>query len=398
MNILWLRKIVNRLIPKNKNYVYALPHFNGKTDKMDIANYSGDNLLTILNYWGYSSFKKEYTVFVEVYDSNRLDTFKEHVSAFTNKNVCFVPVKSELMFNKKSQRVLHKFLNFLCRYRCTIWMSDAQHNNFYEKLNCQKLVCLNYSTPFKSPTKSHRLHQIDFLLETSLLAANVHSSEYGIKLDNCFPLGFPRNDTILCSTKRATVEKWIKTMTDAEYDKIILYVPTYRDYKGAYSSSKSVLGLGSQEELTELLNIENALLITKFHPLQDITAFEYNDRIIEFEKTYDFTVYDLLSIVDVLISDYSSILHDYMVLNRPIIHDFFDRDKYDETRGFAFDPVDNACPGAIATDWNELLLETQKSLHGEMNYDRYYFIKNLFHKYNNGFTERVFESLKENIL
>lgn len=398
MNILWLRKMINGIVPKRKDYIYALPHFNGKTDKMDIVNYTGDNLLTLLNYWGNSDYKKQYKIFVEIFDESRLETFKEHVTMFPNKSIELVPIISDLVFNDKKKKNIQKFKNFVLRYRCRIWMSDAQHNNFYEKLQCQKMVCLNYSTPFKSPTKGNSLEGIDFLVETSLLASNVHASEYDIRLSNCYPLGFPRNDNILHCKKKNEVDNWIKSKTKAKYEKIILYVPTYRDYKGAYSPDKSVLGIGSQEDLTKLLIEQNALLITKFHPLQEVNEFEYNERILKFEKTYDFTVYDILAEVDVLISDYSSILHDYMVLNRPIIHNFFDRDRYDETRGFAFDPVENACPGAIVTEWNELQYEIRRMLHGEMDWDRFFMIKKMFHKYEDNFTKRVFEKLKSDIL
>ena len=59
--------------------------------------------------------------------------------------------------------------------------------------------------------------------------------------------------------------------------------------------------------------------------------------------------YDFLNVVDVLITDYSSIYFDYLLLNRPIIFHMPDLEEYQKKRGFILDPLDEWTPGDMST-------------------------------------------------
>ncbi len=62
------------------------------------------------------------------------------------------------------------------------------------------------------------------------------------------------------------------------------------------------------------------------------------------------TLYELLGGSDVLLTDLSSVYVDYLLLNRPVIHTFADREAYGATRGYTFDWTEEYFAGpAVAT-------------------------------------------------
>lgn len=63
---------------------------------------------------------------------------------------------------------------------------------------------------------------------------------------------------------------------------------------------------------------------------------------------------ELMAQADCLITDYSSMYFDYMVLDRPIIFFAFDKDEYLKEREFYFN-YDKYTPGAKAYDFLQLL-------------------------------------------
>ena len=55
-------------------------------------------------------------------------------------------------------------------------------------------------------------------------------------------------------------------------------------------------------------------------------------------------------VVVMRVTDVSSVYVDFLLLNRPVIHAFADREAYRDTRGFAFDWTDDFLAGPIVDD------------------------------------------------
>ena len=70
---------------------------------------------------------------------------------------------------------------------------------------------------------------------------------------------------------------------------------------------------------------------------------------------------------DLLITDYSSIYIDYLLLERPILFLPYDREAYLKTRGFNFD-YDEVTPGPKPKSYAEFLNSIEGLLYNEMNY------------------------------
>ena len=397
-----LGKLLNWLLPKNKNYIYAYPHLNGKTDRYDLLNCNSDNLLLVLHELCQTDIPNKAVVFLECYDPDRISVLEEWIKSKSLKKLDIQLLLSRHADGEKKSKIIRSLKTTFIRYRCKYWLSDAEHCGFhFDKTGRQKFICLSYCTPLKSGTdveKYGTLEKVDGFVQTSLLTANICSSEFAVSLPKCPILGLPRNDTLFHREKEKEVHDWIKSVTKAKYKYMIVYAPTYRDYSGAYSST-CVFGFSDFEhKLDSFLEENKILVVTKPHPLQGVGKSVYSDRVIKYDQKYSFSLYDLLAVSDLLVSDYSSVIHDYIIADKKVVLDFFDRDIYESTRGFSFDPIDYICPGPISESLDVLLDNIMKSLTDNSVSEDQHRVCSMFHKYRDDQSlERNIDYLKKEI-
>ncbi len=144
--------------------------------------------------------------------------------------------------------------------------------------------------------------------------------------------------------------------------KFILYCPTYREQNEfeAYSEYGQIdifenYGF-DPSEVQNLMEELNAIFLVKMHPMatDNINLNGNFDRIKIVEGAELDDMYTLIKDVDVLLSDYSSLLFDYLVLDRPIIHTVFDLELYKKIRTFNFD-YEEIVSGPKTTNWPSTL-------------------------------------------
>ena len=118
----------------------------------------------------------------------------------------------------------------------------------------------------------------------------------------------------------------------------------------------------------------------------------YNSRIISANQDKFEDVMELLKYVDVLITDYSSIYIDFLLLDRPIIFLPYDIDEYQQYRGFLYDYA-AVTPGPKPKTLDSFLEEMDNALKGDLavNYNE---VKNQFHFYqDDNSSKRVFDAI-----
>lgn len=71
---------------------------------------------------------------------------------------------------------------------------------------------------------------------------------------------------------------------------------------------------------------------------------------------------------DALISDYSSVYVDYLLLNRPVIFSCPDLEEYKRDRGFVVDDPSTLMPGAIIKTQDELICTLENIFKGKDEY------------------------------
>lgn len=163
-------------------------------------------------------------------------------------------------------------------------------------------------------------------------------------------LGYPRNDVFfrdLDDLDLLFCDFDIHEKILQSNKKIIFYMPTHRE-------DRSELAL-DLVKLNSFLASINALLIIKVHPF--ILRYYKSDSFsnlenIFFHNTYG-DVYPLLKYADVLISDYSSIVYDFLLLNKSIIFYIHDFEGYTKNMELLFD-FDSHSPGYKAANQDEL--------------------------------------------
>lgn len=196
----------------------------------------------------------------------------------------------------------------------------------------------------------------NYVLSGGEFISEIFAYSFRIRKDQCLQLGYPRNYLLGCS--KAEVMDFIRkyessqTLALAEkmqaYKTIYVYMPTWRD------SQKNLFAKGIDlKTLNEVMVEQNALAILKPHPNTELPEhFEYSN--LEFmDSTAD--VYALLPLTDVLITDYSSIMFDYPLMDgkSQILYQY-DYDEYVAEREFNF-PLEGNIIGHKVTSFEELL-------------------------------------------
>lgn len=142
-------------------------------------------------------------------------------------------------------------------------------------------------------------------------------------------IGTPRNDSLLADNERYD-QIWPKRFPGK---KIITYMPTHRLYgKGEVSPTPFC----SDEQVQHWLRENNVVLLVKQHPnmVRKLADTFSNDVIVDISKE-KIDPQLLLKFTDVLISDYSSVFIDYLLLNRPVL--FYIYDNYADVEGAMYD-------------------------------------------------------------
>ena len=107
-------------------------------------------------------------------------------------------------------------------------------------------------------------------------------------------------------------------------------------------------------------------------------------------------VTSLLREIDILLTDYSSIYIDYLLLNRPIVFITDDFDAYHDNRGFVFDDPARYMPGEVVDDYNGLIRVLYKLIaKGEDTFvDERQRVCELMHEVTNNFSQNLADRLE----
>lgn len=106
-------------------------------------------------------------------------------------------------------------------------------------------------------------------------------------------------------------------------------------------------------------------------------------------------MYELLPAFDLLITDYSSIYFDWLLLDKPIVFFIPDLSSYQETRDFLLSPLDFWMPGIKCKTVSELI-EAFEDLKRDRFKDERKRLKRIVHHYQDRQScDRVFLAIKE---
>ena len=195
----------------------------------------------------------------------------------------------------------------------------------------------------------------------------IYASAFGMELEKIFPIGSPRCDFFFNVTYTKTKKnKFRENYPELSNKKIVLYAPTFRDesFKKKIRNKKLKLddSLNLNLEIFELLNLlsEEYVLILRLHPSIS-KDFSIDNLMLDNslkKRIYDFSTFNslnsLMLISDCIITDYSSIIFEYSLLNKKMIFYPYDLKEFEEySRGFYFS-YEEFVPGDIALEISDI--------------------------------------------
>ena len=181
----------------------------------------------------------------------------------------------------------------------------------------------------------------DYMLSANQIMTDMYLKS--CKLDGIYPgkiveEGYPRNDLMFDADRDEVFARLRYAGVEIDENKqIILYAPTWKQDENSKAVADPEELIRFKTELEKNIDTDRYQILIKPHQIvykliKDIP--DYKGMLIP--STIDAN--ELMSVTDVMISDYSSIFVDFMVLRRPILFYIPDLDSYLNNRGLKIMP------------------------------------------------------------
>lgn len=215
---------------------------------------------------------------------------------------------------------------------------------------CGAFKTVGYDSPIYDGDElkgfSKQFSQYSNFIVSSPEITDIYANAHAMDKEKVLGLGMPRTDIFYDEAyKKEELTKFYKKYHHLKDKEIILYAPTFRD---SYELDTKI----NWKELSQNLD-DNEIFIIKRHMMtkEDIMKGERYDNIIYLE---DVSLFTLMFASKLLITDYSSVIFEYSLLNKPVIHYCPDYDKYLKDREFYLD-FDNELFGEIIDSPKEFI-------------------------------------------
>jgi len=303
-----------------------------------------DNCRALSDYLLENNYADKYDIYWIVGDA------KKYRNSFPKDKVVFIENKGVARLKNLKLFVSAKFIfstHVLPYYR-------EKHNSK------QHFILLNHGCGYKDRDLNHKKRKLDVpQFDKGLVAGplykKVFSYYWNSPENKILSIGFPRYDWL---KKKDDKAKNMYEKIRGNNQKMIMWMPTFRvDKYGQRNDTNNLILfplLHSQaewKEIDEFCKSNHVLLVIKLHIYQkdydiDWGSFTNIKQITndEFEKN-NVQMYSFLATTDALISDYSSVAVDYLLVDKPIAFALDDFNLYNSARGFVFDNPLDYMPG-----------------------------------------------------
>lgn len=214
-------------------------------------------------------------------------------------------------------------------------------------------------------------------------------------------MGLPKDDPVLQAigvsrTDEFYDEEYVKKCYDtlhrlipqSENKKVILYAPTYRG-KGVHRYAPDALDIAA---MAKELSDDYVLIIKQHQTVKELPKIpEGLEGVFAWDMTRseDLDINQLMTVADICISDYSSVIFEYSLFERPIIFFMFDLDEYSDSRGMYYSYEELAECGPVFKT-NEEMIDYLKHIDERFDKQKVIDFKNRFMSACDGHsTERI---------
>jgi len=336
-------------------------------------------------------------------DLNSIELYKKMI--YVDLEITVSEVNEKVLFIKKNS------------IRGIYYYIRSKHVFFTHGLYSEKkipknhiLINLWHGMPLKNVGKldgKEEVPKFSYTVATSKKYQIVMEKVFDVPKRKVLITGQPRCD-LLFENKNSLLRIGIQK---DNYNKVIFWAPTYRqsiigDIRNDVISENilglPVVSLSELKTLNEHLEKLNSFLIIKIHPMDILNLYKlpsYSHILVlnnEQLLTNQIQLYNLLGECDALLTDYSSIYIDYLLLNKPILFVASDFDEYLDTRGFLFSNMKELMPGPIASNFTELIILLKEIILNDLSEYKEKRLKTskIFNKIEEKFSDNLISNIK----
>lgn len=266
---------------------------------------------------------------------------------------------SDVVFARRNTRSYTYFLAtagyVVCNASLPGFFTRRQDQKYMNTWHGIPYKALGRSTPtakFGSPAGNATFTKATHILSPCEFTTQKIISAYsmsGVSNATIAELGYPRVDRTI-APKPNTQDELRKVLglqpaqDPGDHKPVVLYAPTWRS-----ENDKDVVdGDQLMADLNAMSGLDVQLMYRGHHRMdrliKDASVGDENSDVII--PPHDISSNDLLTVVDILITDYSSIFFDFLPRGLPIVHYLYDLDEYARTRGINLETKE--LPGAVA--------------------------------------------------
>ena len=198
----------------------------------------------------------------------------------------------------------------------------------------------------------------DLIISSGEKLTDRFESAFNISRNKIIETGYPRMDII--TSKKFSYSKNV-LYDEKSIDNCILYAPTHRRLGNGDNNYFMNLNFA---DFNQFLKDNKAILLVKMHFYEKLETNSFSNNEYSNIKLLDdhnsFDINRVLYHVDLLITDYSSVFYDYLVLDRPILFFPLDLSEYQEIDRELYEDYQDSTPGVKCYDWGEIQIHLEK--------------------------------------
>ena len=350
--------------------------------------------------------QKKKTVFIASFGDNIFHVLKEVEKQTDEQVVILKSSQCRIDFNDDLHRTILNFetYNIIDWLQSIYHLATARHifvdnyygflavTNFKENVNVIQLWHAAGAIKrfgLKDPSIENRsklahdrfkkvYQKFDYVVIGSEKMGNIFRESFDLHPNQLLRTGIPRTDFFFDQhTIEKTKENLLDKFSQLGNKKVMMYAPTYRDH--ALKNQDLHLNI---EQMYQELKDEYILLLrlhpaVKFHP-----TYDYSDFVIDVSNYHNLS--HLLTITDLLITDYSSIPFEFSLLNKPMIFYAYDLEAYAKQRGF-WEDYEELVPGPVVKTTDDLLKTIR---HHNFNLNQVKEFAEQWNQYSRGYSSR----------
>lgn len=329
-----------RMWVKNNRFLYTLYYWIGSCILRLIGLFVkvDSNLILFVSYGG-RTYNDSPRVVYEYLKAHPVFPERRYVWAFSH------PEQHPEVAEKIKIDTLHFYLTAL---RAGYWITNTSvaRGMDFKKKKTKNILFVHGMTALKkissdapstgSAFVSRYSEKLNMVFIEGKEEAPILARAWNVSLADIYQTGLPRNDDLLESSPQEIQS--IKEKFHIPLDKkVILYAPTFRDEVKSKTGTHALPIPMDFAKWEKMLGDRYVLLITAHYEVAQFLSALPENHFVYNAFEYD-QINDLMKISDVMISDYSSVIFDYSILERPIFCYGYDYAEYLRNRGSYVDP------------------------------------------------------------